>query len=177
MKFGSGNSSPALSKRSVPSSTTSSFKPPSIFYQASLQGSLTEQQMCNSEKGESVDQEEESAQFVRSSLVNSKSAIKSPVRRIVNSNDCQSSRPFPVSNYTAPINYHCNPLDNITTAWDDDGEDDYSHSISAGVDDSELSDGTEDMRSSVYDNNPVAFRPTQREVNASPKDRPHVTMK
>ena len=176
--MGSGNSSPALSKRSAPGSTTSSFKPPSSFYQASLQsGSLAEQQICVNTEQVARGQEEGSVQFVRSRLANSKSAIKSPVRRLGNSNGSQSSRPFPVSNYTAPMNYHCNPLDNITTQWDDDGDDDYSRSISGGADDSELSDGTEDMRSSVYDNNPVVYRPTQREVNASPKDRPNVTMK
>jgi len=135
--------------------------------------------MCVNTEQVARGQEEGSVQFVRSSLANSKShsAIKSPVRRLGNSNGSQSSRPFPVSNYTAPMNYHCNPLDNITTQWDDDGDDDYSRSISGGADDSELSDGTEDMRSSVYDNNPVVYRPTQREVNASPKDRPNVTMK
>lgn len=57
-----------------------------------------------------------------------------------------------------PINYHCNPLENITTNWDDDADEDYSRSLS-GVEDSQSDEGTEEMGSSVYDNSPVVYRP------------------
>jgi hypothetical protein len=63
------------------------------------------------------------------------------------------------------MNYQLNPLDNITTHWDDD-VDDYSRSISGGHgvdyshggDDDSHSDG-DDLASSVYDNSPVVYRP------------------
>lgn len=77
--------------------------------------------------------------------------------------DSGSERSFPAGSYTAPINYQQNPLDNITTDWDDDVDDDYSRSISGrnGAEDDgddSHSDGT-DLASSVYDNSPVVYRP------------------
>ncbi len=73
---------------------------------------------------------------------------------------------FAVNGYKPSINYHCNPLENITTKWDDEADDDYSRSLSAGRgtveddgNDSSSDDGTEELASSVYDNSPVAYRP------------------
>ena len=160
-----------MSKRSAPtlSSTDSSFKSPSPFYQASQQQLGGEHQL---EKVGHLNNQEGGGQFIRPSLANSKSGTKSPVRRGVGNHHSDGSRgafPVPPGNYTAhqSMNYHCNPLDamHCTTQWDDDGDDDYSHSISGGAggaaDDETDSDATEDVGSSIYDNSPVVYRPSR----------------
>ena len=59
------------------------------------------------------------------------------------------------SSYTAlPIHYQVNPLENLTTDWDDQIDDNYSRSL----EDSQSDDNT-DIASSVYDNSPVVYRP------------------
>lgn len=72
-----------------------------------------------------------------------------------------SERSYPTGSFTASMNYQQNPLENVTTDWDDDVDDDYSRSLSgrnAADDDDSHSDGT-DLASSVYDNSPVVYRP------------------
>ena len=83
---------------------------------------------------------------------------------------------FAMGSYKGPaINYHCNPLENVTTVWDDEGDDDYSRSISGSGfvngedDDSQSDDGTEEMASSVYDNSPVVYRPPRGKPQPPPQ--------
>lgn len=162
MKFSSANPSPALSKRSAPAGPTASsstFKPPSPLYHVSL--------------GEESGPTGNRHHITRTS--HSK-LMKTPGQRsggshteIDHSNNSKgypdsvagSDRSFPTGSFTASMNFQQNPLENITTDWDDDVDDDYSRSISgrnAADDDDTHSDGT-DLASSVYDNSPVVYRP------------------
>lgn len=156
MKFSSANPSPALSKRSAPggaSASSSTFKPSSPHYHVSL--------------GEDAGSANHRHQVVRTS--HSK-LVKSPVQRSGSSHaetnhlaskslpDSGSERSYPANSYAASMNFQPNPLENVTTNWDDDVDDDYSRSISGRNEVDDDSDGTE-LASSVYDNSPVVYRP------------------
>lgn len=155
MKFNSANPSPALSKRSAPAGPTSStFKPPSPLYHVSL-------------GEEAIGNRHQITRPSHSKL------MKTPGQRTGGSHTeidhskgysdsmAGSERSFPTGSFTASMNYQPNPLENVTTDWDDDVDDDYSRSLSgrnAADDDDTHSDGT-DLASSVYDNSPVVYRP------------------
>ncbi|KZS20672.1 putative Roundabout 2 [Daphnia magna] len=159
LKFNSANPSPAMSKRSAPvGSTSSTFKPPSPMYH----GGVDEETVPNGNRNQI-------SRNARNKLT------KSPAQRSAGCHtemehaaakgypDSGSERNFTQGSYTAPMNYQSNPLENMTTDWDDD-VDDYSRSISCGngadysQGDDSHSDG-DDVASSVYDNSPVVYRP------------------
>jgi hypothetical protein len=152
-----------LSKRSAPagpSGASSTFKPPSPLYHLSL----GEETVPNGSRNPVVRNGRAKVMkspAPRSGISESHTELDPPALK--GYSDSGSERSFPPGSYTAPMNYQLNPLDNITTHWDDDVND-YSRSISGsnGVDYSQgvdsHSDG-DDLASSVYDNSPVVYRP------------------
>lgn len=163
LKFSSANPSPALSKRSAhagSSGASSTFKPPSPLYHLSL-GEETVPNVNRNPVVRTGRTKVMKSPAQRSGISGSHTELDQPALK--GYCDSGSERSFPPGTYTASINYQSNPLDNITTHWDDD-VDDYSRSISGGngVDYSQggdsHSDG-DDLASSVYDNSPVVYRP------------------
>ena len=147
LKFSSANPSPALSKRSAhagSSGASSTFKPPSPLYHLSL-GEETVPNVNRNPVVRTGRTKVMKSPAQRSGISGSHTELDQPALK--GYCDSGSERSFPPGSYTTSINYQSNPLDNITTHWDDDVHD-YSRSISG-----------DDLASSVYDNSPVVYRP------------------
>lgn len=158
VKFGSATPSPAMSKRSIPV----------MHYKESCGG----QSVARAKTHQPTSLRRNYPETASSHQ--SRSDGSSAASKAANGS-------FPMTSYKGTaINYHCNPLENVTTNWDDEGSDDcYSRSISGVVDGdgdagSQSDDGTEEMASSVYDNSPVMYRPPRGKPATSSPSRKHV---